>query len=122
MLSPVWMLDVQVTVMVTARPVSKVSPRCYKRYPLANEHWSDKRADVTRIQCPVHLYGSDLFTPWELCEAGRNLHSTTNGSDGALTKDDMSSTASSQPMTSYTKYFNRYLKRIENVWEKDSPN
>jgi hypothetical protein len=24
----------------------------YKRYPLANEYWSDKRADMTQIQCP----------------------------------------------------------------------
>lgn len=32
----------------------------YKRCPLSNEYWSDKRTDVTKIQCPIYISGSDF--------------------------------------------------------------
>ncbi|KAF7188984.1 Cocaine esterase [Pseudocercospora fuligena] len=32
----------------------------YRRSPVANAYWNDKRADMTKIQCPVFISGSDF--------------------------------------------------------------
>lgn len=32
----------------------------YRRSPVANEYWNDKRADISKVQCPVFISGSDF--------------------------------------------------------------
>ncbi|KAI7220073.1 alpha/beta-hydrolase [Hortaea werneckii] len=32
----------------------------YRRHPLSNVYWEDKRVDMTKVQCPVYICGSDL--------------------------------------------------------------
>ena len=32
----------------------------YRRSPIANAYWNDKRADMTKIKCPVFISGSDF--------------------------------------------------------------
>jgi hypothetical protein len=61
------------------------------------EYRSYKRADMTRIKCPVYIYGSEFSSIHTIgavrgCIELRRYHMTTNESDDALTKSGTSST------------------------------
>jgi hypothetical protein len=93
----------------------------YKRYPLANEYWSDKRADMTQIQCPylwlrllfIHTMGAmrgwtelpyeNKWIRWSSYQEWCELYCVK------LADEEL------------RKYLDHYLKRIENGWKKDIP-
>ncbi|KAF2022407.1 alpha/beta-hydrolase [Aaosphaeria arxii CBS 175.79] len=92
----------------------------YRRSPVANAYWSDKRVDMTKIDVPVFISGSDFssihtmgsvrgwlevphdkkWIRWSSYQEWYELYCVKH-SDQEL-----------------HKYFERFLKGIENDWEK----
>ncbi|ORY01678.1 Alpha/Beta hydrolase protein [Clohesyomyces aquaticus] len=92
----------------------------YRRSPTANAYWSDKRADMTKIEIPVFISGSDFssihtmgsvrgwlevphdkkWIRWSSYQEWYELY-CVDSSDKEL-----------------HKYFDRYLKGLDNDWEK----
>jgi len=95
----------------------------YKRYPLSNEYWADKRADMTKIQCPVYISGSD-FSSIHTMGAVRGWMELPHDNKWIRWSSyqewyELYCVESADK--ELHKYFDRYLKGIENGWEKDTP-
>jgi predicted acyl esterase len=95
----------------------------YKRYPLSNEYWADKRADMTKIQCPVYISGSD-FSSIHTMGAVRGWMELPHDNKWIRWSSyqewyELYCVKSADE--ELHKYFDRYLKGIENGWEKDTP-
>ncbi|KAK5043477.1 hypothetical protein LTR84_011946 [Exophiala bonariae] len=93
-----------------------------RRHPLMNAYWEDKRLDVSKINIPVYAvasYSSGIHgfgTVRGFNEAGTSskwlrFHATQEWYDLYLRKnnDDLQ------------KFFDRYLKGIQNGWEETTP-
>ncbi|KAL5361524.1 Alpha/Beta hydrolase protein [Aspergillus floccosus] len=92
----------------------------YRRSNVSNAFWEDKRADMTRIQCPVYIRGSDIssihtmgsvrawlevphkekWIRWGSKQEWYELYSERQSEEELFT------------------FFDRYLKGIQNDWEK----
>lgn len=95
----------------------------YKRYPLSNEYWADKRADMTKIQCPVYISGSD-FSSIHTMGAVRGWMELPHDNKWIRWSSyqewyELYCVESADK--ELHKYFDRYLKGVENGWEKDTP-
>ncbi|OJJ07525.1 hypothetical protein ASPVEDRAFT_56881 [Aspergillus versicolor CBS 583.65] len=92
----------------------------YRRSPVSSPFWEDKRADMTKVDCPVYIRGSDVssihtmgsirgwlqvphdkkWIQWGSKQEWYELYSCPESMDELLV------------------FFDRYLKGIENGWEK----
>ncbi|GAB1199436.1 hypothetical protein APSETT444_008785 [Aspergillus pseudonomiae] len=92
----------------------------YRRSPTSNAFWADKRVDMTKIQCPAYIRGSDVSTIHtmgsvrgylEIPHDNKWLHWGSKQEWYELYSEPES-------MEELTVFFDRYLKGIENGWEK----
>ncbi|KAL1853942.1 hypothetical protein VTK73DRAFT_8866 [Phialemonium thermophilum] len=95
----------------------------YRRSPTMNVFWRDKRVDMTKIRCPVYIRGAEVS----------GLH--TMGSIRAwleIPHDDKWIQWGSyqewfelysipESTRSLARYFDRYLRGIDNGWERETP-
>ncbi|KAI9689588.1 MAG: hypothetical protein M1822_010240 [Bathelium mastoideum] len=92
----------------------------YRRSPVANQYWNDKRADMTKIKCPAFITGSDIssihtmgavrgymeiphdrkWIRWSSAQEWFELYMDSHLDD------------------ELRLFFDRYLKGIDNEWEK----
>lgn len=92
----------------------------YRRSPVSSPFWEDKRADMTKVNCPVYIRGSDVssihtmgsirgwlqvphdkkWIQWGSKQEWYELYSCPESMDELLV------------------FFDRYLKGIENGWEE----
>lgn len=95
----------------------------YKRYPLANEYWNDKRADMTKIQCPVFISGSDFSSIHTMgtVRGWMELPHNNKWLRYSSFQEWYELYCVKSADEDLHKYFDRYLKGIENGWEKDTP-
>ncbi|KAL1589838.1 hypothetical protein WHR41_01454 [Cladosporium halotolerans] len=95
----------------------------YKRYPLSNEYWQDKRADMTKIQCPVFISGSD-FSSIHTMGAVRGWMELPHNNKWIRWSSyqewyELYCVKSADE--ELHKYFDRYLRNVDNGWEVDTP-
>ncbi|KAL2867671.1 X-Pro dipeptidyl-peptidase C-terminal non-catalytic domain-containing protein [Aspergillus lucknowensis] len=92
----------------------------YRRSPVSSAFWEDKRADMTRVQCPVYIRGSDVssihtmgsvrgwlevphqqkWIQWGSKQEWYELYSCPESLDELFL------------------FFDRYLKGVQNNWEQ----
>jgi predicted acyl esterase len=92
----------------------------YRRSPLSNAYWADKRPDMTQIECPVYISGSDFssihtmgsvrgwleiphdkkWIRWSPYQEWYELYMVDHSHKELM------------------KYFDMYLKGVSNDWEK----
>ncbi|KAF5686007.1 cocaine esterase [Fusarium circinatum] len=92
----------------------------YRRSPQANAYWNDKRVDFSKINIPVFITGSDLS---QIHTMGAVRGWMELGSDKKWIKwcghqewFELYSVKESYP--ELKKYFDKYLKGIDNDWEE----
>ena len=92
----------------------------YRRSPVSNAFWADKRVDMTKIQCPAYIRGSDVSSIHtmgsirgylEIPHDKKWIHWGSKQEWYELYSEPES-------MEELTIFFDRYLKGIENDWEK----
>jgi uncharacterized protein len=86
------------------------------KYPLMNPYWEDKIADVKRIQIPVYTvgtYGGDLEGFRAIASKEKWLRTHNRGQ-----WNDQLDPINQQDLL---KFFDRYLRGIQNGWEKTPP-
>ncbi|KAF7596864.1 hypothetical protein BBP40_011909 [Aspergillus hancockii] len=92
----------------------------YRRSPVSNAYWRDKRVDMTKINCPAYIRGSDVSTIHtmgsirgylEIPHDKKWIHWGSKQEWYELYSEPES-------MRELGVFFDRYLKGIENGWEK----
>ncbi|KIV99695.1 uncharacterized protein PV09_08628 [Verruconis gallopava] len=92
----------------------------YRRSNISNAYWEDKRVDMTKIQCPAYIRGSDLSSIHTMGSIRGYLeiphsHKWIQWSSYQEWYELYSVPESNVELG---KFFDRYLKGIENDWEK----
>lgn len=92
----------------------------YRRSPVSNAFWEDKRADISKVQCPVFIRGSDVSSIHTMGSVRGYLevpHSEKWIQWGS--KQEWYELYSvPESMTELNLFFDRYLKGKDNDWEK----
>ncbi|KAJ6104300.1 hypothetical protein N7523_010620 [Penicillium sp. IBT 18751x] len=92
----------------------------YRRSPISNAFWEDKRADITKVQCPVFIRGSDVSSIHTMGSVRGYLevpHSEKWIQWGS--KQEWYELYSVPESTrELNLFFDRYLKGQDNGWEK----
>ncbi|KAL6355865.1 hypothetical protein LRP88_09448 [Fusarium phalaenopsidis] len=92
----------------------------YRRSPLSNAYWKDKRVDMTKIECPAYIRGSDVSMIhtmgairgfWEIPHDRKWLQWGSKQEWFELYSCPKS-------MVELGQFFDRYLKGVENGWEE----
>ncbi|KAE8155183.1 Alpha/Beta hydrolase protein [Aspergillus avenaceus] len=92
----------------------------YRRSKVIGEFWKDKRVDMTKIQCPAYIRGSDVSTIHtmgsiraylEIPHDKKWIHWT-----GWQEWYELYSVPAAT--TELTRFFDRYLRQVENDWEE----
>lgn len=95
----------------------------YRRSPVANAYWNDKRPDMTKIKCPVFISGSDFSSIHsmgsirgylEVPHEQKWIRWSSHQEWYELYEDDHAD-------EELHLYFDRYLKGIENRFETKTP-
>ncbi|KAK5048635.1 hypothetical protein LTR84_005726 [Exophiala bonariae] len=95
----------------------------YRRSPTQNIYWEDKRVDMTKIQCPVFIRGSDVsgihtmgsIRGW--LEIPHNNKWIWWGSK----QEWYELYSEKESMVELGKFFDRYLREEKNDWETSTP-
>ena len=94
-------------------------PAMLQKYPLMNGYWEDKRAKLEKINIPAYVVAS-----WT---SAIHTHGTFDGFRRISSKDKWLRVHNTQEWADYytpqnvedlCRFFDRYLKGIENGWEK----
>lgn len=92
----------------------------YRRCNVSNAFWEDKRVDMTKIKCPAYIRGSDVSSIHTMGSIRGYLqipHSQKWIHWGSYQEwYELYSVPHSQ--VELQKFFDRYLKGVENDWEK----
>lgn len=92
-----------------------------QQYPLYNAYWEDKRADLTAITTPAYVVASftSAIHPRGTLEAFRGIASERKWLRIHNTQEWLD-LADADNIADLRKFFDRYLKNIDNDWE-DTP-
>ncbi|KAL9096132.1 MAG: hypothetical protein Q9165_001655 [Trypethelium subeluteriae] len=94
----------------------------YRRSPVANQYWNDKRADMTKIRCPAFITGSDI-TSIHTMGAIRGFMEISHDRKWIKWSSEQEWFELYMDPDSNEElaiFFDRYLKEIDNKWE-DTP-
>lgn len=95
----------------------------YRRSPTQNVYWRDKRVDMTRIQCPAYIRGSDVSSihtmgsirGWlEIPHDRKWIHWGSKQEWYELYCEP-------HAREELARFFDRYLKGVQNGWETETP-
>ncbi|KAK7911854.1 X-Pro dipeptidyl-peptidase C-terminal non-catalytic domain-containing protein [Apiospora marii] len=95
----------------------------YRRSPTQNAYWKQKRVDMTKIQCPAYIRGSDVSSihtmgcirAWlEIPHDDKWIHWSSKQEWYELYSEPHS-------MDELAVFFDRYLRGVENGWESKTP-
>ncbi|OGM51040.1 hydrolase [Aspergillus bombycis] len=92
----------------------------YRRSPTSNAFWADKRVDMTKIQCPAYIRGSDVSTIHTMGSVRGYLEIPHDKKwiHWGSKQEWYELYSEPESMEQLTVFFDRYLKGIENDWEK----
>ncbi|KAH7152725.1 putative acyl esterase [Dactylonectria macrodidyma] len=95
----------------------------YRRSPTQDIYWKDKRVDMTKIRCPAYIRGSDVSSihtmgsvrGWlEIPHDDKWIHWGSKQEWYELY-------STPEAMEELGVFFDRYLKGVDNGWEKHTP-
>lgn len=95
----------------------------YRRSPLANAYWNDKRADMTKIKCPTFISGSD-FSSIHTMGAVRGYMEVPHDKKWirwSWHQEWYELYCDEHADHELHQFFDRYLKDISNDFEKSTP-
>ncbi|KAM0424354.1 hypothetical protein ACHAPT_010500 [Fusarium lateritium] len=92
----------------------------YRRSPLANAYWNDKRVDFSKIDIPVFITGSDLSQIHTMgaVRGWMELKSDKKWIKWSGHQEWFELYGQHESYTELRKFFDKYLKGIDNDWEK----
>ncbi|KAB8208424.1 Alpha/Beta hydrolase protein [Aspergillus parasiticus] len=92
----------------------------YRRSPVSNPFWADKRVDMTKIQCPAYIRGSDVSSIHTMGSVRGYLEIPHDKKwiHWGSKQEWYELYSEPESMEELTVFFDRYLKGIENDWEK----
>lgn len=95
----------------------------HRRDPLANNFWKDKRPDMTQIQCPVYISGSDFSSIHTMgsVRAWLEIPHDKKWIRWSSYQEWYELYSCKWSHNELKKYFDRYLKGEQNDWETSTP-
>ncbi|KAM6511469.1 PepX-C domain-containing protein [Fusarium falciforme] len=92
----------------------------YRRSPIANAYWNDKRVDFSKIDIPVFITGSDLSQIHTMgaVRGWMELKSDKKWIKWCGHQEWFELYGERESYPELKKYFDKYLKGIDNDWEK----
>ncbi|PVH98843.1 alpha/beta-hydrolase [Periconia macrospinosa] len=92
----------------------------YRRSPVSNAYWADKRPDMTKIKIPVYISGSDFSSIHTMgsVRAWLELPHDNKWIRWASYQEWYELYCVKSADAELHQYFERYLKGVENGWEK----
>ena len=92
----------------------------YRRSSVSNPYWADKRVDMTKIECPTYIRGSDvsgIHTMGAIRGYMQIPHDNVWIQWGSK-QEWYELYSESESMVELQHFFDRYLKGLHNDWEK----
>ncbi|KAM0747693.1 alpha/beta-hydrolase [Meredithblackwellia eburnea MCA 4105] len=98
-------------------------PAMYSKYPLAGPYWNDKRADMAKIVCPAFIGGSDITSIHTMgsLRGFMELGSKDKFLRWSGYQEWFDLWAVHERTLELKRFFDRYVKGIENGFEHDTP-
>lgn len=92
----------------------------YRRSPVSNAFWEDKRVDMTKIKCPVYIRGSDVSNIHTMgsIRAWLELPHDKKWIQWGSQQEWYELYSTPESMDELGHFFDRYLKGIDNGWEQ----
>lgn len=113
--------DLIAKAIVRGKPTSGLEDleEMYRRSPTINAYWADKRVDVSKIKCPVYIRGSEVSNLHTMGSIRGWMHIPHEQKwiHWGSTQEWYELYAQPESMDSLQKYFDRFLKGINNDWE-----
>ncbi|RHZ52902.1 CocE/NonD family hydrolase [Aspergillus thermomutatus] len=95
----------------------------YRRSPVSNPFWEDKRVDMTKIQFPVYIRGSDVSSIHTMgsVRAWLEIPHDQKWIQWGSKQEWYELYSCPESMEELGVFFDRYLKGLGNGWEKKTP-
>ncbi|GME26950.1 Peptidase S9/S15 [Neofusicoccum parvum] len=95
----------------------------YRRCPTANAYWNDKRANMSKIEVPAFVVGSDVSGIHTMgsVRAWLEVPGERKWLKWGSKQEWFELYAVEESNEELARFFDRYLKGEENGWEKDTP-
>jgi uncharacterized protein len=95
----------------------------YRRSPTINNFWADKRVDFTKIRCPTYIRGSDVSGLHNMgsIRAWLEIPGDQKWIQWGSYQEWFELYSIPESETHLTEYFDRYLKGVDNGFEKHTP-
>lgn len=95
----------------------------YRRSPLMNAFWKDKRVDMTKIECPAYIRGSDVSSLHNMgsIRAWMEIPHTQKWIRWGTYQEWYELYECPEAHEELFKFMDRYLKEEQNGWETDNP-
>ncbi|KAJ5109544.1 hypothetical protein N7456_006219 [Penicillium angulare] len=92
----------------------------YRRSPVSNAFWEDKRADISRVQCPVFIRGSDVSSIHTMGSIRGYLQVPHNDKwiQWGSKQEWYELYSVPESMVELGRFFDRYLKGMANDWDQ----
>ncbi|KAN0105062.1 X-Pro dipeptidyl-peptidase C-terminal non-catalytic domain containing protein [Hyaloscypha variabilis] len=92
----------------------------YRRSPVSSPFWEDKRVDMTKIQCPAYIRGSDVSSIHTMgsVRAWLEIPHSEKWIHWGSKQEWYELYSIPHAMVELTKFFDHYLKGKENDWRK----
>nr|OQO20666.1 hypothetical protein B0A51_11025 [Rachicladosporium sp. CCFEE 5018] len=95
----------------------------YEKYPLSNPFWADKRADMSKVKCPVYISGSD-FSSMHTMGSVRGWMTIPHDKKWirwSSAQEWFELYCHPESDVELHRYFDFYLRGQDNGWEMDTP-
>lgn len=92
----------------------------YRRSPVSSPFWEDKRADMTKVKCPVYIRGSDVSSIHTMgsIRGWLQVPHDKKWIQWGSKQEWYELYSCPESMDELHLFFDRYLKGIENTWEE----
>ncbi|KAH8425125.1 CocE/NonD family hydrolase [Aspergillus melleus] len=92
----------------------------YRRSPVSSAFWEDKRAEISKVQCPVYIRGSDVSSIHTMgsVRAWLELPHEQKWIRWGSKQEWYELYSCPDSMDELSLFFDRYLKGVQNEWEK----
>ena len=95
----------------------------YRRSPIQNNFWKDKRVDFSKIKCPTYIRGSDVSGLHNMgsIRAWMEIRHNDKWIQWGSYQEWFELYSVPESETHLTEFFDRYLKNIDNGFDKHTP-
>ncbi|KAH6889825.1 putative acyl esterase [Thelonectria olida] len=95
----------------------------YQRSPVQNDYWKDKRVDLTKIRCPTYIRGSDVSSIHTMgsVRAWLEIPHENKWIQWSSKQEWYELYSTPESMEELNVFFDRYLRGVDNGWEKKTP-